>query len=798
VKLIPFDDYVKVAAVSGGKNTVQLPGKTELIDNVPSTNPCIPGQWLPMKKINGDRQQPILISPRRKRKKVGWTLGTQIISSLSWDMWRNSQYRGGHNATNQKPTISNTEISVQAWPYGTAYPTKATSLEMALVHDGYIYGIEIYAPEYDWEPKHRLFRTPVNSWSPTYATSPDTGDIYRGAIKNTPYDLVILDGYLFIWWQIESRKHITVFNLATMVMASDYYSSNPDNITYRRIFYDSTYLYVIHDVAYSDYQRGLAKFLRSDGSYISSCSFAWPTWDFQTNNGFLCYGSEIRAGIAPRVGNSVIFPTLRYDGASEILYEVPAFNLDGSLKWKYTPTSHTLAKQYLSYPVEWYCYSIEESGCYFDIHYNTANSLYSFTDRSNGDKQIRNTLIACNDTYAFVLSEVTTIKANATYRSYDDWQQTAWKATWDSGLNFELGRRDDPEGQGAPGQYHADLLALKDAQFTAFDTLAFDEEYLPFQWIDRKEVFLRVLNILTGELVAEYGFSASESDTGTPESLVISRWDLITAIRVASADAFVNRTKEDYDEYDGPEYRDLMGLADDEYPKNAVAVRLLDYWEADWDPNTPIEYYWCACLVGYGSGNSLPMTYDAIGAAQKGNQVAIQEANFYMSTPTGPGKWFYKCVAAKHPAEDVEFHTYKYVPTCFDWAKTLLMTVGSSTYIIVAPTPTIPAPPLVYEGRLGIIRMSLSGGVATWTLVKVDIGPGDEFIHFCCNRERIYCFVGSDRTNCTLYEINLSGTIVTTKTGVRICNAIDENLEPMIVDNKLMLVDTTKISYIGA
>ncbi|GEM_PF-2794983 len=92
MKLTPFDSYVKVVAVSGGKNTVQLPGKNEYIGNVPSTNPCVKGQWLPMRKIKRDRQQPVLISPRRRRKKVGWiftafrdwlTYGGDLLRSFS-------------------------------------------------------------------------------------------------------------------------------------------------------------------------------------------------------------------------------------------------------------------------------------------------------------------------------------------------------------------------------------------------------------------------------------------------------------------------------------------------------------------------------------------------------------------------------------------------------------------------------------------------------------------------------------------------------------------------------------------
>jgi hypothetical protein len=801
VKLTPFDDYVQVVAVSGGKNTVKFPGKTELVDNVPSSNHCIPGQWLPMKKINGDRQQPILISPRRKRKKVGWTLGAQVISSLNWDMWRNSQHRGSFNNTNLKPTISNTEISVQAWPYGSAYPTKATSLEMALIHEGYVYGVEVYVPEYDWEPQHRVFRTPVNSWSPTYATSPDTGDIYRGALKNTPYDLVILDGYLFIWWQIESRKHITIFNLATMVMASDYYSSNPDNVTYRRIFYDSTYLYVIHDVAYSDYQRGVAKFLRSDGSYVSSCNFAWPTFDFQTNNGFLCYASEIRASIAPRVGNGVVFPTLRYDGSNEIMHEVAAFNLaDGTLKWKYAPTSKTLTKSWLSYVKCWRCYSNESSGLYWEALYNTTHSLFYFDDCADGDKQIRTTLIACNEQYAFVLEEQSTIKQNSTHRSYDDWQQTAWK---EQDYEAMPQGRYGTSGEGDPSQMTSDFTECAvDRVRVAYDSLAFDTgDPLPFQWIDRKEVFLKVLNILTGAEVASYGFSASESDTGTPDDITIDKEDLILAVRAIHKYLYVDRTKEDFTPYSGDNYTDFMGLASDEQPHNAICRKILSYWCAEWDPNTPEEFYWCGASNRYGPMNNIgpPTGYDDLGEEWNSCYLAIDGTNgVATSMPTGPGHFYFSCVAVKHPTEDVVLHTKKYVPTCFDFTKTLIMTVGSSTYIIVAPTPTIPTPPFVYAGRLGILKMTMTGGTATWSIQKVDIGPGDEFLHFCCNRERIYCFVGSDRTNCILYEINLSGTIVTTKTGVRICNAIDENLEPMIIDNNLVLVDTTKISYIGA
>lgn len=771
MKLTPFDDYVQVTAVSGGANTVKLPGKNELISNVASTNPCTGGQWLRMRRISNDRQQLILIAPRRKRKKVGWTLN-DAVSSLNWHSWRSALYRGNWNNTNILPVLANAEtiLYAQPNPEGTA-PAFGSSK----IHNGYMYGTE-----YNGNMDNRLIRISLTDGLKTYATWSGIS-MYRH-----PDDFLITEEggtlYAYIIFPWGDDFYLAKYNLDTM--ARVYLVSevlfNTNRYNHRRLIEDSSYIYVFfYDGAFEKFEY-IRKYNKSTGAFVSYAAIAWPSFDYQTNNySYLCYASEIRSSIDCRVGNGVAFPTLANQGSSAIIYEIPAFNLDGTLKWNYKPTSKTLTKQWFSYVLEWYCSTITSEGCYFDLTYNTTNTLYNFGSAVNGDKQIRSTLIACNDTYAVALVEETTVKKNTTYKSYDDWQQTVWKET-----PFPLStyaERYVEDGQGAPGNTTAHFEWMLSTEcFPAFDSLAFDEDYLNFSWIDRKEVFLRVLNVNTGEVVSEYGFSSSEADTGGSDDLVVSRWDLITGIRVCSSTQFVGRDKETAESYSGPDYREMMGLEDDEYPHNAVTVRVLDFWVPIFDDESPFSYYWCG---GYApSGIGCLIEYDDLGDAEQCYQLGVQSAGPYITTPTGPGTWYYKCVAVKHPTADVTFHTSKYIPTKYDFTKTLM----TDTRLFVAPSGA--------NGRLGCFTIT-SPATLNWSL---DVGPGSELLHMCCNNSRVYYFRGTVRTNCTLYEINIvTGAILTTKTGVSVCSNSDGYFEPMIIDKKLVLTDQKKLSYIG-
>jgi len=73
MKLTTYGYTAEVISVQGGRNTVKLIGKSGEILHMPSTNPCTEGQILPVKYVNGDPQQPILIAPERKYRKMPFT-----------------------------------------------------------------------------------------------------------------------------------------------------------------------------------------------------------------------------------------------------------------------------------------------------------------------------------------------------------------------------------------------------------------------------------------------------------------------------------------------------------------------------------------------------------------------------------------------------------------------------------------------------------------------------------------------------------------------------------------------------
>jgi len=756
-----------IIAISEGRGSysVKLPGRNNAIDGVPALGKLSIGARVPVGRIRNKRQLPIILAgkrdPRRQRQHNPYPA---IISSLNWPMWRNAQYRGRYNKTNQYPNLSLSEHVVYEYTDGKSFCN-------SIVHEGYIYSLEPFASH-----DYRLVRVSLTDGLKTYATYSGT------AMENGPWDLVILEEsgvpYAYIIHGYSYWHYIAKYNLNTMtrVYMASFTAYNGNWHHYTRLFYDATNMYEVGYNGTPVRYDNIRSYNRETGA-TSIANFAWPTIDFQTNNGYLCLPSEIRSDILTLCGNGVIFPTMFYSGTSNIIYEVPAFNLDGTLKWNYKPTSKTITKQWFSYVKEWYSTSITSNGIYFDLTYNTTNTLYNFGIVGDGEKQIRNTLIACNNTYAIVLSEETTVKKNDTYKAYDDWQQTVWKdSDWPTGF---CAYRYIANGQGSPGMTTDELDAILNQCFGSFDSLAFDEDYLNFSWIDRKEVFLRVLNVNTGELVTEYGFSASESDTGGSDDLVINKNDLITGIRVCSHSIFIDRTKEDYVPYSGDSYETFMGIEADEVAKNGVMARILDFWVADWDPETPYEYFWCGGWAPTGLGNAI--VYDELGNSEQCYQLGIQGAGLYNSEPTGPGTWHYKCVAVKHPTTDVTFHTKKYIPTKYDFTKTLM----TDTRLFVAPSGA--------SGRLGCFTIT-SPATLNWSL---DVGPGAEFLHFLCNENRLYYFRGTDRTNCILYEINIStGTILTTKTGMSVCSSTG-GMEPLVINNKLVLIDSYKASYYG-
>ena len=81
MRLTPYGYTAEVISVQGGRNTVRLIGKSGEILHMPSTNPCTEGQILPVKYVNGDPQQPILIAPERIYRKMPFTVSAV---SFSW------------------------------------------------------------------------------------------------------------------------------------------------------------------------------------------------------------------------------------------------------------------------------------------------------------------------------------------------------------------------------------------------------------------------------------------------------------------------------------------------------------------------------------------------------------------------------------------------------------------------------------------------------------------------------------------------------------------------------------------
>lgn len=725
---------------------------------------------------NRDRNLPFIFARSSSRAAGAGKIPT---SSRNWHSWHNALYRGNWNNTNILPDLSKSETTLYEYPNAVPAPP---AIGATKIHNGYVYGTEYYGNN-----DHRLIRISLADGAKTYAT-------WTGASMHwLPADLLITEDsgtlYAYIIYTWGYDFYLAKYNLDTMARA--YLKSemlfNVSRYFWKRIFEDSGYIYVFfYEGSFAKYQY-IRKYEKSTGNCVYYRGIDWPSFDYQNDNGYLCYGSEIRSSIECKSGSGVAFPTLANQGSSAIIYEVPAFDLSScALEWRYAPESIEITKQYQAYLMYWYCEYIGFYGKTFNQTYSDTNLFYYFPDMNTGDKQIRSTLIACNNSVAVILSEETSITNNRDldepWYGYDDWQQTVWAAV-DYNNYGQCIRRYVEDGQGAPLSSHPDLTAYRDTYMAPFASLAFDETPLNFSWVSKKEVNLVILDITTGEVLRTITGESYCADSATSEdSFVVPKDNLIEDVRTASHIIEVSRTKDTMYPYTGPGVDEFMGVGANEEIRNMTVMAQIDFWVPEFDPEKPYSYYWFGAyfftmnVEGY-------IKYDPIAVEFDGKGLSLQDQYYWHSIPDMAGRWEYQCVIVTHPAEDVEFPMEKYIPTQYEWSQTLI----TDTYLFVAPAAD-------ETGRMGCFKI-VDPVTHKWDL---DVGPGSELLYWCCNKSRIYYFRGADRTDCTLYEISITaGTIVTTKTGVSVCSNTDGYFEPMIVDKKLVLTDSKKLSYIG-
>ena len=628
---------------SGEITVLGRPSPYSLIDISKLQSPIV-GQDVFLGFYDKNRNIPFVIT----MPVVGNSSATAPTSSLNWHNWRAALYRGGWNNTNILPNLSLPETTLYTHPNpeGTA-PTFGCSK----IHDGYVYGTEYYA-SYD----NRLIRISLADGTKTYATW--TGD----TLNSTPKDLMLTeeDDVLYAYFAFQGGYggyglYWGKYNLTTM--ARVYYTGetffNTSRTVHWRMFCDDTYFYLVYyDGAWERYEF-IRKHNRITGAYVSTSTISWPVFDYQADN-YTNFYADIRASIEPKAGGGLLFPTLANQSTSGIIYEVPAIRFsDGGVEWKYAPESIEITKQFQAYCLYWYCYDYFGGGS-FDLTYSTTNLFYYFTDRDTDDKQIRSTLIACNDTLAVVLSEETTIKNNAdlktgdngarvvedgvtgvtdaSWRAYDDWQQTVWVAQdWPDYSGFV--RRYVEGGQGAPGMDHADFAAMRNQVTGAYASVALDSTPLPFSWIEKKEINLVILDIATGEVLRTITGESYLEDTGeTEDDLVIPADQLIESVRACSHYIEITRDKWTMTPYAGPGFDEFMGIEADEEVRNGMRIMKLDFWVPEWDTETyDFDYYWNGMMKF--AGYPLAIYDDTVAMEMDNYGVTIQNVADWDAVP---------------------------------------------------------------------------------------------------------------------------------------------------------------------